>query len=67
MRGGHVGGAGGEVMDRVECQICGVAVLGYEPQYCCSGQECACEGLPIEPPLCEACWADMFAVVNGPS
>ena len=35
-----------------KCIICGKDVPGYEPKYCCSGQDCACYGMPIEPPLC---------------
>lgn len=34
------------------CIMCGEPVPEYEPQMCCDGKECACMGLPIEPPLC---------------
>lgn len=23
-----------------------------EPQYCCNGFDCGCQGLPIDPPFC---------------
>lgn len=26
--------------------------LNYEPQMCCSGYECGCMGLPVDPPVC---------------
>lgn len=36
---------------------------GYEIQYCCSGQECGCYGLPIEPWVCsQACYE---ILING--
>lgn len=34
----------------VVCPVC----HGREPQRCCNGVDCGCQGLPIEPP-CEAC------------
>lgn len=40
-------------MDNVEpCVMCGEPVENYEPVFCCSGEDCVCEGLPIEPPIC---------------
>ena len=45
------------------CEICGKPVPDYVPQYCCSGDECGCLGLPIEPCVCgDACWAALTAV-----
>lgn len=35
-----------------QCIICGKEVPDYEPEMCCSGQECACLGAPIEPCVC---------------
>ena len=35
-----------------KCIVCGKDVIGYEPEYCCSGRDCGCRGLPLEPPLC---------------
>lgn len=26
-----------------------------EPQRCCSGHECGCYGMPIDPPYCQSC------------
>lgn len=34
------------------CVVCGETVENYKPEYCCSGEQCGCRGLPIEPPLC---------------
>ena len=36
-----------------ECVVCGEKVKHYNPEFCCSGQDCTCMGLPIEPPLCD--------------
>ena len=39
------------------CMICNKELPDYEPQMCCSGQDCTCQGLPIEPPICSnECW-----------
>jgi hypothetical protein len=35
-----------------KCIICDKDVPDYKPEYCCSGKDCGCRGLPIEPPLC---------------
>lgn len=34
------------------CLICHKPVPDYEPEYCCSGKECGCLGLPIYPCVC---------------
>jgi len=34
------------------CMYCGKEFKGEEPKMCCSGRECACMGLPIEPVVC---------------
>lgn len=40
----------------LSCQICGNPYLGEEPEICCSGKECGCMGLPVEPLVCsDAC------------
>lgn len=45
------------------CMICG-GELGYEPQMCCSGRDCGCMGMPVDPPICsDECWA-RFAQIN---
>ena len=31
------------------CEICGTEI---DVQMCCSGKDCGCLGLPIEPPVC---------------
>ena len=35
-----------------KCIICGKDIYDYRPEYCCSSQDCGCQGIPIEPPLC---------------
>lgn len=48
-----------------DCIMCGKKVLDYKPQYCCSGFECNCRGLPIEPPICsQKCWSLLCKVEN---
>lgn len=38
------------------CMVCG-GDLGYEPQMCCSGRDCGCMGMPVDPPICsEECY-----------
>ncbi|MES2395650.1 MAG: hypothetical protein V4549_06590 [Bacteroidota bacterium] len=34
------------------CMACGVGYIGDEPKMCCSGRECGCMGMPIEPLVC---------------
>jgi len=47
---------GGEGMKDYICEICGVPLPGYKPERCCSGEDCACRGLPIYPAWCDKCW-----------
>lgn len=30
-------------------------IVEYEPEYCCSGVECGCYGLPVNPVFCDDC------------
>jgi len=39
------------------CICCHEVVPDWEPERCCDGTDCCCEGLPIEPCICEACVA----------
>jgi hypothetical protein len=40
-----------------KCIVCNTNMPDYEPEYCCNGRDCACRGLPIEPPICSTeCW-----------
>lgn len=34
------------------CMVCGEQFIGYEPKMCCSGDNCGCMGLPIDPVVC---------------
>lgn len=36
----------------LSCMSCGVQWEGEEPKMCCSGRDCGCMGLPIDPVLC---------------
>ena len=44
----------------MKCRECGVVDIP-EPRYCCSGADCGCRGLPIDPPFCYACWEKILA------
>ena len=35
----------------MKCIVCGND-LGYEPEYCCNGHDCGCQGYPTHPPIC---------------
>lgn len=43
------------------CMECEVPLPEYVPERCCSGHECGCYGLPIDPPLCAKCWDTVMA------
>jgi hypothetical protein len=34
------------------CLICHQPVLDYVPQYCCDGNMCGCQAMPVEPCTC---------------
>lgn len=42
-------------LTKQNCISCDAEFLGNESDFCCSGSDCGCQGLPIEPPLCEKC------------
>ena len=46
----------------VKCVMC-ESELTYEPEYCCDGDMCGCQGLPIAPPVCSNECADAFMAV----
>ena len=35
-----------------KCLICGKPVPDYEPDYCCDGYMCGCQGMPMTPCCC---------------
>ena len=39
-------------MNEETCLICGKPVPDYEPEICCDGTDCTCQGGPIEPCVC---------------
>ena len=40
------------------CIKCG-AIIDYDPEFCCNGNECGCGGKPIHIPLCSK-WYDKY-------
>ncbi|WP_203334328.1 hypothetical protein [Planococcus beigongshangi] len=34
----------------------------YKPEYCCSGYECGCYGLPTNPVFCDECERELIGV-----
>ena len=44
------------------CIVCNHPVEDYIPQMCCDGSDCGCQGLPIEPPLCNECSNIMYGL-----
>jgi hypothetical protein len=39
------------------CMVCGEEFKGEEPKMCCSGRDCGCMGMPIDPICCsEECY-----------
>ena len=42
-------------MQNNECIYCGEPVKDYEPEYCCNGDMCGCQGMPINPPAHRIC------------
>lgn len=42
---------------KLNCMSCGTEFMSEEPQMCCSGRECGCMGIPIDPIVCsEHCY-----------
>jgi len=49
-----------ELVD-LNCMVCGKEFKGEEPQMCCSGRECGCMGMPIDPIVCsEKCYTNLL-------
>jgi hypothetical protein len=41
----------------LSCMVCGEIFMGPEPKMCCSGRDCGCMGMPIDPIICsEECY-----------
>lgn len=36
----------------LSCMVCGTEFQGEEPLMCCSGRECGCMGMPVDPIVC---------------
>ena len=39
-------------MVTLRCMVCGKEFEGEEPKRCCSGIDCGCMGMPIDPVTC---------------
>jgi hypothetical protein len=47
------------------CMGCGETFMGVEPKMCCSGRDCGCMGMPIEPVICsEECYYKLPGVTK---
>lgn len=45
------------------CMVCGTEFEGEEPKMCCSGRDCGCMGMPVEPIVCSSeCYEKL---ING--
>jgi len=43
-----------------KCIICQTP-FEFDPVYCCSGEDCGCQGKPIDPPVCSnECYEKMI-------
>ena len=45
------------------CNGCGIPLdveKSYEPEWCCTGFECGCFGLPVNPVFCEDCLDELY-------
>ena len=41
--------------DSHHCMTCFAPVPDFEPEICCDGTDCPCNGLPLEPCFCPKC------------
>ena len=39
-------------LHNLSCMVCDKYFQGEEPKLCCSGRECGCMGLPVDPIVC---------------
>lgn len=44
--------SGGLVEEDLVCMVCDKSFKGISPGFCCSGRDCGCMGMPIEPIVC---------------
>ena len=45
---------------KLTCMICDEEFLGETPKMCCSGRECGCLRMPIDPIICSDICSDKF-------
>jgi hypothetical protein len=49
----------------LNCMVCGESFQGEEPRTCCSGRDCGCMGMPIDPIICsEECYYNLPHMKN---
>lgn len=49
------------------CLICKKPVPDFVPQYCCSGMNCGCGGLPVNPCICsDECEDALYKYIGLP-
>lgn len=47
------------------CMVCGESFHGEEPKMCCSGRDCGCLGLPVDPVVCsDECYNKLPFMIN---
>lgn len=63
-----VGWGGVEAVKDWKCRACGKQVEvedDYEPQMCCSGRDCGCMGMEVNPVFCDECEEKIFGKREG--
>ena len=49
----------------LECMVCGSQFEGPVPEMCCSGRDCGCMGMPVDPVVCsQECYNNLPHVKN---
>jgi hypothetical protein len=50
----------------LSCMNCGAKFMGEPPKMCCSGRECGCMGMPVDPIVCdEKCYNELLEKVKN--
>ena len=50
--------------EKYYCWHCGIVEIP-EPMGCCSGRDCGCMGLPIDPPFCSDKCMEEYYIKKG--
>ena len=55
-----------EMSKGANCEVCGVFIPDYEPQYCCRSFDCGCGGRPIDPCVCgDECYDKLLSKMRS--